>query len=118
MTAYAIAQLQNVNICAEIVEYIERIDATLEPFDGRFLVHGGNKNVIEGAWPGDIVMIEFPDERTALAWYNSDAYQEIIALRTNNSTCDVAIAAGVPDNHKSMDILEALWDGGAPGRIA
>jgi uncharacterized protein (DUF1330 family) len=28
-------------VIAYLVEYVQRIDATLEPFGGRFLVHGG-----------------------------------------------------------------------------
>jgi hypothetical protein len=41
MSAYAVAHLRRVNVGPEIVEYIARIDATLEPYDGRFLIHGG-----------------------------------------------------------------------------
>ncbi|WP_405134806.1 DUF1330 domain-containing protein [Nocardia sp. NBC_01388] len=41
MPGYAIAQLYDVDLNAEIVEYLERIDSTLAPFGGKFLVHGG-----------------------------------------------------------------------------
>ena len=40
MTAYAVAHLRSVDQNAEIVDYLRRIDATLDPFDGRFVVHG------------------------------------------------------------------------------
>jgi uncharacterized protein (DUF1330 family) len=38
MPAYAVADLRDVTMGPPIVEYLQRIDATLEPFNGRFLV--------------------------------------------------------------------------------
>jgi uncharacterized protein (DUF1330 family) len=40
MAGYAIAHLQDVTVGAAIVEYLQRIDATLAPFGGHFIVHG------------------------------------------------------------------------------
>ena len=40
MTAYAIGHLSEVRMGPAIVEYLRRIDATLEPFEGRFIIHG------------------------------------------------------------------------------
>jgi uncharacterized protein (DUF1330 family) len=48
MTAYALAHVHHTNFGPELVEYLRRIDATLEPFDGRFLVHGGPVEAVEG----------------------------------------------------------------------
>ena len=61
MTAYAVAHLRAVDQNAEIVEYLRRIDGTLEPFAGRFVVHGTLPDVLEGEWPGVLVVIGFPD---------------------------------------------------------
>ena len=105
MTAYAVAHLQNVNVGPDIVAYLERIDATLEPFGGRFIIHGGEKDVREGAWPGDLIVIEFPDRRAAAEWYESDAYREIIHLRTDNSEGSTMIVDGVPAAHRATDVL-------------
>ena len=58
--AYAIAHLRTPRINDDVIEYIERIQATLDPFGGRSLVHGGEVDVKEGPWPGTIVVIEFP----------------------------------------------------------
>jgi uncharacterized protein (DUF1330 family) len=105
MTAYAIARLRNVNMGPEIAEYLRLIDETLEPFRGRFIVHGGSKAVLEGSWPEDLIVIEFPDEDCAHAWYNSPAYRKILRLRTDNSEGDVIIVKGVEDGHCATDIL-------------
>ena len=39
--SYAVGLLQDVRMGPAIIEYLERIDATLAPFDGHFVVHGG-----------------------------------------------------------------------------
>jgi uncharacterized protein (DUF1330 family) len=55
MPAYAIAHLRTPTINEEVLEYIERIQSTLDPHGGRFLVHGAEVDVMEGDWPGTIV---------------------------------------------------------------
>ena len=60
MPAYAVAHMRQVAMGQPIVEYLERIDATLAPFGGRFIVHGGDVEVLEGSWPGALIVIEFP----------------------------------------------------------
>ncbi|WP_259782565.1 DUF1330 domain-containing protein [Aestuariispira ectoiniformans] len=105
MKAYAIADLHSVDMGPEIVQYLENIDETLAPFEGRFIVHGGAKSVVEGTWPGDLIIVEFPSKSAAQAWYASPAYQRILALRANNSDGDVAIVEGVSPGHRATDIL-------------
>ena len=57
MPAYAVAHMHQVTMGPPIVAYLERIDATLAPFGGRFLVHGGKVDVVEGSWPGNLIVI-------------------------------------------------------------
>ena len=106
MAAYAVAHLQEMNVNREIVSYLKRIDATLEPFDGQFLVHGKQSEVVEGAFPGYLIIIAFPTMKKAHGWYHSDAYQEIVPLRTNNSEGSVILVEGVPENYRASDLLE------------
>ena len=105
MTAYAVAHMRQVTMGPPIVEYLQRIDATLAPFGGRFLVHGGGVELVEGDWPGLLIVIGFPGRGQARAWYHSDAYQQILALRTDNSSSDVIIADGVGPRHRATDVL-------------
>ena len=88
-----------------IVEYLERIDATLEPYGGRFVVHGARPEMLEGSSPGTMVVIQFPDRDQAQAWYDSAAYQEILPLRTENSSSTVFIVDGVGEDHRATDVL-------------
>ncbi len=107
MTSFAVAHLHSVTMGADIVAYLTAIDATLAPFEGRFVVHGSDKEVLEGNWPGDLVIIGFPDRHSARAWYRSPAYQAILPLRTDNSQGDIILVDGVEDDHRATDILSA-----------
>lgn len=96
MTAYAIAHLRTPQINDDVLDYIERIQDTLDPFGGRFIVHGPTEiDVREGEWPGTIVIIEFPSMAKATAWYESDGYQEILPLRTRHIDGTAMIVPGV-----------------------
>ena len=108
MTAYAIAHLQDVRLGPEIVDYIARIDATLAPFDGRFLIHGKTPEIVEGPWPGDLVIIAFPDIERARAWYDSPAYRAILPLRTENSRGVTMLVKGVEPGYRASDFLAKL----------
>lgn len=105
MSAYAVAHLRDINKGPDIVEYLQKIDETLAPFDGRFLVHGGAKTVLEGDWPGSLVVIAFPDRERATSWYESSAYQAILPLRTHNAKGDAIIIDGVGDGYRATDAV-------------
>jgi uncharacterized protein (DUF1330 family) len=108
MPAYAVGHLHDVNVGPDIAEYLRRIDATLEPFGGRFLLHGEPVEVLEGSWSGDLVVIEFPDRENARAWYASPAYQQILPLRTRNARSVVFLTEGVSADHRATDLLAGL----------
>ena len=146
MTAYAVAHLRAVDQNTEILEYLRRIDGTLDPFDGHFVVHGVLPEVVErgietgtgpgdvtaarkppgldlpaGEWPGFLVVIGFPDLDAARAWYDSPAYQEILPLRTRNSDGVTLLVDGVPEGYRAAGYAEKLVSSsarasGTPGR--
>lgn len=103
--AYAIGHLRSVQATDSIIKYLEQIDSTLEPFEGRFLVHGASPTVLEGQWIGDLIVIGFPDRARAEAWYHSAAYQRILELRTSSSEGEILIIDGVTADHRATDIL-------------
>lgn len=105
MATFAVAHLRDVRIGAAISEYLERIDATLTPFAGQFVVHGGEVEALEGDWSGNLIMIEFPDRDRARAWYRSSACQAILPLRTENASGEVIFVDTVAANHRATDIL-------------
>lgn len=68
------------------------------PFGGRFLIRVSDQTTLEGDWQGSLIVIEFLYRAAVDAWYRSDSYQAIVALRTDNATGDVMI---VDANHKA-----------------
>jgi uncharacterized protein (DUF1330 family) len=108
MTAYAVAHLRHVDLGPEIVEYVRRIDATLDPYGGRFLIHGGPVDALEGTFAGDLIVIEFPNRENAREWYASPEYQAILRLRTDHAEGEAFIVEGVPDGYRAVDKLAAL----------
>ncbi len=110
MTAYAIAHLRPADgpVHDEVLSYIERIQATMEPYGGRFLVHGAEVEVVEGEWPGALVLVAFPGVEEIHAWYASPAYQEILPLRTRHFDGDVVIVPGVGPEYDAPATAAAM----------
>jgi uncharacterized protein (DUF1330 family) len=75
------------------------------PFGGRFVIHGGLVDVLEGDWAGDLIVIAFPDRNSAHAWYASAPYRAILPLRTGHSQGTAFITEGVPTRHRAADVL-------------
>ncbi len=106
MAAYAVAHMRNVNWNASIVEYIQKISRTLEPHGGKFLVHGDNPVVMDGEFKGHLVVIAFPSMEQARSWYFCKAYQEILAMRRDNSDSAVLLVDGVAPGYSASDLLK------------
>jgi uncharacterized protein (DUF1330 family) len=54
---YGVGILQGVRMGPPIVEYLERIDETLAPFGGHFVVHGRKAEILEGTDPGTLIIL-------------------------------------------------------------
>lgn len=108
MPTLAVANLRSVNLGPAIAEYLRRIDATLAPYDGRFLVHGEEVAVLEEGWVGAFVAIVFPDRARAEAWYRSPGYQAILPLRTENSDSTTFLVDTVPETYRAAALLKTL----------
>ncbi len=108
MTAYAIAHIRPETMNEDILVYIETIQSTMDPFGGRFLVHGKEAEVLEGPFPGTVVVIGFPDIERARAWYASDAYRAILPLRTHHMAGEVILVEGVPADYDASKTAAGL----------
>lgn len=94
MSAYVIARI-NVTDPEDYQTYANQTVALAEKAGGRFLVKGGRQTQVEGLSPDRQVVIEFPDHETALAWYNSPAYQRILPIALSSSERDIVIVDGM-----------------------
>jgi uncharacterized protein (DUF1330 family) len=81
MTAYVLADI-SVTDPARYEDYKTLAASSAEQYGGRYVVRGGNVEVLEGNWPtGRFVMLEFNDAAAARRWYNSPEYTAAIAIR-------------------------------------
>jgi uncharacterized protein (DUF1330 family) len=77
-------------------EYKKLTPATLVPFGGKFVVRGGNPELIEGLpAPKRIVVLQFENKEKAKAWYNSAEYQKAVRIRQATSVTRMILADGV-----------------------
>ncbi|WP_010188567.1 DUF1330 domain-containing protein [Sphingomonas sp. PAMC 26605] len=77
------------------LSYLEQVEATVEPFGGKWLSQGVG-DVVEGSWEGSVVLMEFPDRKAATDWYSSPAYEAIRPLRINNAISDIILIDSMP----------------------
>jgi uncharacterized protein (DUF1330 family) len=78
------------------LSYLEAVEATVAPFGGKWLAQGP-VDVVEGAWPGSVVLMEFPSREAATKWYDSAAYAAIRPLRTKNAISDLVLIDQIPE---------------------
>jgi uncharacterized protein (DUF1330 family) len=106
MTAYLINHLRIPNGVPnpESLIYLEKVEATFQPYGGRWLALDAPVQPLEGSWSGSVVLMEFPDLDTAREWYNSAEYQEILPLRTGNAISDLILVEPV-----GPDFTSAEW---------
>lgn len=77
-------------------EYKKLTPGSLLPFDGKFVVRGGESETLEGTWkPGRIVVLEFPSMQKARAWWASEGYAPAKALRQSASVTQMILVEGV-----------------------
>jgi uncharacterized protein (DUF1330 family) len=76
-------------------EYIERDTPILQALGGRFVVRGGQAQVMEGETLNRHVVIEFPSYEAALAAYHDPAYQEVADIRRRTADSVILVVEGV-----------------------
>ena len=65
-------------------------------YEGKLLAVDENQQVLEGEWPYTrTVVIEFPSEEAARAWYDSDDYQKLADHRRAASSGSLALLRGI-----------------------
>ena len=95
MAAYAIADV-DVTDPAVFEEYRGRVGDTIAKYGGRYVVRGGNPEVVEGNWsPKRLVVLEFPNMERVKAWYHSPEYAPLKQLRFRSANTNVVLVEGV-----------------------
>ena len=76
-------------------EYVEKDTPILEGLGGKFIVRGGQSEVVEGETYMRHIMIEFPSYEMALAAYNDAEYQKVAEIRWKNADSVILVVEGV-----------------------
>lgn len=76
-------------------QYIAANKAAFDKYGARFVVRGGEGQVLEGPAATRLVVIEFDSYQQALDCFHSPEYQAALALRKKFATAHFAIVEGV-----------------------
>lgn len=96
MSAYCLFDNIAVSNPAKLEEYKNKVLPVVEKYGGKYVLLGGNTEVVEGQWkPVYPVMIEFPDVELAKKWYYSEDYKDLKALRLSAVTSNAVIMEGL-----------------------
>ena len=96
MSAYCIFDITEIIDEEKIGKYRQRVGATVEQYGGRYVVRGGELEVVEGDWqPVRLVILEFPSLERVRQWYNSEEYRDLKALRLAATHSNGVIVEGL-----------------------
>lgn len=96
MTGQATIGLSRNNDQVAYEEYKQLAKPIAEKFGGVYRARGGAMDVRETQlWtPSRIVIIEFPDMKSARAFVDSEEYAPVRPLRTDNAECTLLLVEG------------------------
>lgn len=95
MTAYFIVNLE-VTSPRAFTEYSKKAPEIVSSYGGKYLVRGGEAELLEGAWqPKKVVILEFPSMARARKFYHSEDYKPLLALRAGSTHSEVVLVEGV-----------------------
>lgn len=95
MPAYIIVEI-NIHNPDVYEDYKKLTPASLEPYYGKFLVRGGYTECLEGEGkPERLVILEFPDKKMALDWWNSEEYSVAKKIRQRAAKTRMILADGL-----------------------
>ncbi len=81
---------------AALETYKNSVGPVVAKYGGRYRVLGGAMTAFEGSWqPRYPVIIEFDDADKARAWYNSEDYSALKALRQSAVVCNAVLIEGL-----------------------
>jgi uncharacterized protein (DUF1330 family) len=95
VTAYVIYQCDVLDT-VRYDEYKDKAAASVQAAGGRYLVRGGDTEVLEGDPPAArTVILEFPDRQAALRWYAGDEYTAARQIRETAARARMYVIDGV-----------------------
>ena len=95
MSAFFLFDNLEVRDPEKLAQYVHEVAPVVGRFGGRYRAVGGKVTVVEGSWsPHHPVLIEFDDAVAARAWYDSEDYRPLKALRQKAVVCNGVLIEG------------------------
>lgn len=94
MPAYIVSRV-SIEDAAAMQDYMADAPATVEAYGGKYLVRTPDIEVLEGeADYNRMVVLEFPDKQSALAWYHSEDYRDLREARWKAASAHIVVLPG------------------------
>jgi uncharacterized protein (DUF1330 family) len=94
MPAYIISQV-HMRPGPALDSYRRLAADSIERHGGKYLVRGGDTDILEGEWSGALIVVEFASMEQARAWYESDDYAEALKFRDDALARNLILVEGV-----------------------
>ena len=97
MNAYVISEVEILD--DRLIEtYRAMAKATIEQYGGRYVVRGGDVELVEGERNPTrrFVIVEFPSMERARGWYRSPEYAQALKVRATALTRTLVFVEGIP----------------------
>ena len=95
MAAYCFFDIREFTDQEKMANHREGVIATIEKYQGRYLVLGGKFEVVEGDWrPNVPAIIDGPSIEQARKWYESQEYKPLSKLRLESGRSNAVFIEG------------------------
>ena len=95
MSAYAIADVE-ITDASLYGQFLEWVTPTVESYGGKFVVRGGELEVILGDWtPRRLAVLEFDNLQQIHTWLNSPEYTALDDIRSRSSNINMVVVEGL-----------------------
>jgi uncharacterized protein (DUF1330 family) len=98
LAAFLIVEIAEVHDEEVYAKYRKAVSPNLIAAGGKYLVRGGQMDVLEGDWrPKRVVVVRFDSVEAARSWWKDPAYAELKAMRQRSTSTNMILVEGVPD---------------------
>ena len=94
MTAYIISRV-TISDADAMKGYMAAAPESVHAYGGRYLVRTSDITALEKPAAYErMVVVEFPDKDSALAWYHSDEYRDLRDMRWKSADAHIVLVPG------------------------
>lgn len=94
MSVYIIVDL-DVTDPEKFAKYREQVPPLIEAYGGKYIVRGGEHEVLEGGWnPNRLVVLEFESAAAAKKFWESDDYAPVKKMRHESAQSNIVLVEG------------------------